>query len=143
MWLEYSLIYWYYCKQNSLEYSSLRSEFISMKQCCEYLRGLKYKFRTMGIPCVVPEYNPGKNQSVRANKSIPDSTLKKKNQSIAYHFIREGAASDEWRTLYVNTHNNEAYLLKKLPSSGDRMKGFIPRLMRHIFGYCCRLSGCG
>jgi hypothetical protein len=37
--------------------------------------------------------------------------LKAKNQSIAYRFICEGAARDEWRTLYVNTHSNEADLL--------------------------------
>jgi hypothetical protein len=75
-----------------------------MKLCCEYLRGLRYKLRIMGIPVLGPAYIYGDNQSVLANVSIPDSQLKKKSQSIAYHFIREGAAKDEWRTSYVNTH---------------------------------------
>jgi hypothetical protein len=55
----------------------------------------------MGIPCEGHAYVHGDNQLVLANTSIPDSTLKKKNQSIAYHFICEGAARDEWRTSYV------------------------------------------
>ena len=41
------------------------------------------------------------------NTTIPDSTLKKKSQSIAYHMIREGVARDEWRTCYVNTNDND------------------------------------
>ena len=43
----------------------------------------------------------GHNQSVLANTTTPDSTLKKKSQSIAYHFVREGVARDDWRTSYV------------------------------------------
>jgi len=43
---------------------------------------------------------------------VLDSTLKKKSQSIAYHFVREeGAARDKWRNVYVNTHDNPADLL--------------------------------
>ena len=46
----------------------------------------------MGIPVEGPSYIEGDNQSVLVNTTIPDSTLKKNNQSIAYHFAREGAA---------------------------------------------------
>ena len=104
-----------------------------MKQCCEYVRGLRYKLRMMGIPCQGPAYILGDNQSVLANTSIPDSTLKKKSQSIAYHFVREGAARDEWRTSYINTHENEADLLTKLLPSGDKRKRFVESLLHHIF----------
>ena len=70
----------------------------------------------MGIPVEGPTYIYGDNQSVLANTTIPDSTLKKKSQSIAYHYVREGVARDEWRTSHVNTHDNEADLLiKQLP----------------------------
>ena len=62
----------------------------------------------------------GNNQSVLANTTIPDSTLKKKSQSIAYHFVREGAARDEWRTAYVNTNDNESDLLTKPLPDGKR-----------------------
>ena len=80
-------------------------------------------------------YIQGDNQSVLANTSIPDSTLKKKSQSIAYHFVPEGAARDEWRTLYINTHENEADLLTKLLPSGDKRKRFVENLFHHIFRF--------
>ena len=62
----------------------------------------------MGIPVEGPVYISGDNQSVLANTTIPDSQLKKKSQSIAYHYVREGVARDEWRTSYINTHVNFA-----------------------------------
>ena len=82
-----ALIYWWSKKQNSVESSSFGSEFIAMKQCCEYVHGLRYKLRMMGISCEDPTFIYGDNQLVLANTTIPDSTLKKKSQSIAYHFV--------------------------------------------------------
>ena len=96
VYLNCAPIYWWSKKQNSVELSSFGSEFIAMKQCCEYVRGLRYKLRMMGIPCEDPTFIYGDNQSVLANTTIPDSTLKKKSQSIAYYFVREGTARDEW-----------------------------------------------
>jgi hypothetical protein len=133
VYLNSALVCWNSRKQTSVESSSFGSEFVAMKQGCEYLRGLRYKLRMMGIPCENPVYIQGNNQSVLANTTIPNSTLKKKNQSIAYHFIREGAARDEWRTAYVNTHDNEADLLTKLLPSGMKRMGFLRRMLHHIF----------
>jgi hypothetical protein len=87
----------------------------------------------MGIPVKGPAYILGDNRSVLCNTSIPDSTLKKKSQSIAYHFVREGAARDEWRTRYVNTHENEADLLTKALPSGEKLTSFVRRVLHHIF----------
>ena len=79
----------------------------------------------MGIPVEGPTYIYGDNQSVLANTTIPDSTLKKKSQSKAYHFVHEGVARDEWRTSYVNTHDNKADLLTKQLPHGDKRKGLL------------------
>jgi hypothetical protein len=134
VYLNSALVCWLSRKQTSVESSSFGSEFVAMKQCCEYIRGLRYKLRMMGIPCDGPAYIQGDNQSVLANTTIPNSTLKKKNQSIAYHLIREGAARDEWRTSYVNTHENESDLLTKLLPHGAKRIGFVKRLLHHIYG---------
>ena len=88
----------------------------------------------MGIPVEGPTYIYGDNQSVPPNTTIPDSTLKKKSQSIAYHFVREGVARDEWRTSYVNTHDNEADLLTKQLPHGEKRTGFVCNLLHHVFG---------
>ena len=133
VYLNCALIYWWSKKQNSMELSSFGSKFIAMKQCCEYVRGLRYKLRMMGIPCEVPMFIYGDNQLVLANTTIPNSMLKKKSQSIAYHFVREGTAWDEWRTTYIKTHDNEADLLTKQLPSGEKRKRFVRKLLHHIF----------
>ena len=43
VFLNCSLIYWTSKKQTSVKSSSFGSEFITMKRCCEYVRGLRYK----------------------------------------------------------------------------------------------------
>jgi hypothetical protein len=56
-------IYWMSNKQASVETSSFGSEFCAMKQCAEYVCGLRYKLRMMGIPCGEPAFAYGDNQS--------------------------------------------------------------------------------
>lgn len=133
VFLNCSLIHWFSKKQTSVETSSFGSEFVAMKQCCEYLRGLRYKLRMMAIPVNGPCYIQGDNMSVLANTMDPSSTLRKKSQSITYHFVREGVARNEWRTSYVNTHENESDLLTKMLPSGEKRKGFVRNLLHHIF----------
>jgi hypothetical protein len=59
------LLLWLSKKQTSVETSSFGSEFCAMQQCTEYVRGLRYKLRVMGIPCGEPTYHiSGDNQSV-------------------------------------------------------------------------------
>ena len=120
-------------KQTSVESSSFGSEFTAMKQCTECLRGLRHKLRMMGIPVIGPAHVHGDNQSVLANTTIPDSTLKKKSQSIACHFVREGVAKNEWRTTHVNTHENPADLLTKPLPTGEKRHGFVRQILHWIF----------
>ena len=65
----------------------------------------------------------GDNQSVLWNTSVPESSLKKKSSSVAYHFVREGVSSDEWRTTYLKSSENPSDILTKpLPSGLNRYK---------------------
>ena len=125
-------IYWFSKRQTCVETSSFGSEFIAMKQCCEYIRGLRYKLRMMGIPVDLPTYIFGDNQSVLANTTNPHSTLKKKSSSIAYHFVREGTAKDEWRTTYLNTHFNPADMLTKSLPGGEKRSRFISYVLHYL-----------
>ena len=56
--------------------------------------------------------------------TAPASTSKKKSNAIAYHFIREGVAQDEWWTAYVNMDENLADLLTT-PLSGPKRAKFV------------------
>ncbi len=120
-------------KQTGVETSSFGSEFTAMKHCTEYIRGLRYKLRMLGIPVEGPAFVFGDNKSVLYNSSIPDSTLKKKSQSLSYHFVREGSARDEWRLAYVNTHNNPSDLLTKPLPDGEKRRAFVRMILHHIF----------
>ena len=133
VYLNSALIFWFSKKQNSCESSTFGSEFTAMKQCCEYLRGLRYKLRMMGIPCEGPAYILGDNQSVLCNTSIPDSTLSKKSQSIAYHMIREGVARGEWLTAYIKSDDNDADLLTKKLPAGLKRRRFVSNILHHIY----------
>jgi hypothetical protein len=125
VYLNCAPIYWLSKKQTSIETSCFGDEFSAMKQCVEYLHGLRYKLCMMGIPCEGPAFVYGDNQSFLANTSIPDSTLKKKSKSIAYHLVHEGCARDEWRTAYISTHLNLADLLTKQLPSGSKRVSFV------------------
>ena len=111
-------VYWFSKKQSTIETSTFGSEFCAMKQCCEYLRGLRYKLRMMGIPINNPCFIYGDNQSVLWNTSVPESSLKKKSSSVAYHFVREGVSTDEWRTTYIKSSENPSDILTKSLQSG-------------------------
>ena len=95
----------------------------------EYVRGLRYKLRMLGIPVDEPAYVFGDNKSVLANTSVPGSTIKTKMNSLSYHFIREGCARDEWRTTYINTHENYADLLTKPLPSGEKRSRFVKKFL--------------
>ena len=104
-----------------------------MKHGTEYVRGLRYKLRMMGIPVNGPTYIFGDNQSVLFNTTIPESTLKRKSQSICYHFVREGSARDEWRTGYVNTKCNPSDILTKPVPSGQLRMSLVRMVLHHLY----------
>ena len=124
-------IYWFSKKQTGIETSSFGSEFIAMKQCCEYIRGLRYKLRMMGIPVEEPTFVFGDNQSVLSNTTAPHSTLQKKSSSIAYHFVREGVARSEWRTTYLNTNYNPADICTKSLPGGEKRNRFTSYFLHY------------
>ena len=66
-------IYWSSKKQTSCETSTYGSEFVVMKQATEYIPGLTYKLRMMGITVDEPAYAyvVGDNQLVLSNTTAP------------------------------------------------------------------------
>jgi hypothetical protein len=66
-----------------------------MKQGMEALRGLRYKLQMMGVSISGWSYIYGDNISVIHNTQRPESTLKKKSNSVCYHAIRESVTMGE------------------------------------------------
>ena len=86
-------IIWYSKRQNTVEAASFGSEFVAMRLACEMVKSLRYKLRMFGVPLDGPANVFGDHQSVVTNVSTPESTLKKKHNSIAYHLCRETIAA--------------------------------------------------
>ena len=115
-------ILWHSKKQTSIETSSFGSEFSAMKTAVELVEGLRYKLRMMGVPIEGPTHVKADNMSVIHNSSNPASTLKKKSNSIAYHFVRERAAAGVVDITYVKTDENLADMLTKSQPGEVRRK---------------------
>jgi hypothetical protein len=93
-----------------------------MKHGIEKLRGLLYKLCMMGIPLIGPSFIYGDNKSQITNSTKPESTLKKKCNSICYHAIQESVAMGESRITHISTHDNLSDLITKVTHSAKRRK---------------------
>ena len=120
IYLNQAPVYWFSKRQNGVESSTFGSEFIAMKKVCEYIRGLRYKLRMMGIPVCGPAYVYCDNQAVLSNTTFPESKLSKKNHSIAYHVVREGVARNEWLTGYITSDYKPSDTLTKIVPAGEK-----------------------
>jgi hypothetical protein len=117
-----SPIVWYSKKQGSVESSSFGSEFAAMKTAVELVEALRYKLRMMGVPLDGPAYIKADNMSVIKNSSMPESTLWKKSNSIAYHYVRERCAQGVCVISYENTETNLADMLTKIQPGSVRSR---------------------
>jgi hypothetical protein len=128
LYLNMAPILWYSKKQGTVETSVFGAEFVAMKQALEATRGIRYKLRMMGIPIDGPTYVYGDNMSVIHNTQRPESTLKKKSNSICYHFARESVAMGESLTGHVRSEDNPADICTKVIAGGikrDRLTDMI------------------
>ena len=106
-------VLWFSKKQNTVETSTFGSEFIALKIATELIEGLRYKLRMFGVPISGPARVFCDNESVVINSSHPDSALKKKHCSIAYHRVREAIAANKILVYFEKTGTNLADLLTK------------------------------
>jgi len=113
LYVNRALVNWFSKKQNSVETSTFGSEFMALKTAMEMVIGLRYKLRMMGVPLEGPTRFCVDNMSVVNNTTIPASTLKKKSNSIAYHFVREKIAARTGYVTYEPTETNLADILTK------------------------------
>ena len=60
-----------------------------MKHDIEYVCGLKYNLRMMGIPCKDPTFVYGDNKLVLSNNTVPAYNLKKNMNILSYKFVHK------------------------------------------------------
>jgi hypothetical protein len=128
-------IMWLSKKQSTIETSVFGAEFVAMKIGVEALRGLRYKLRMMGVPISGPSAVYGDNMSVVHNTQRPESTLKKKSNSICYHFVREAVAMGECRIAHISTHENVADIATKLIPGGQKRDHLVGKVLYDLTDY--------
>ena len=106
-------IHWYSKRQSTVEASTFGAEFCAMKTAVEMIEALRYKLRMFGVPIEGPANVMCDNEAVTKNTTIPESTLKKKHHSIAYHRCREAVAAQTVRIAKQGTEKNLSDLFTK------------------------------
>ena len=114
------IIDWHTKIQAIVQSTVFGAEFVAINQGVEALRGIRYKLQMMGIEVPGPTYIYWDNMSVINNTSKSESVLKKKSNSICYHFVREAVKMKELLTTNVPTLKNQAYLFMKVLSGKKR-----------------------
>ena len=107
-------IIWFSKRQNTVEASTFGSEFQAMKNAVELTESLRYKLRMFGVPIEGPTNIFCDNEAVYKNTSLPESMLKKKHHSIAYHRCREAVAAGTVRVAKEGTRTNLSDLFTKI-----------------------------
>ena len=113
-------VIWYSKRQNTVETSTFGSEFIALRIATEMVDSLRYKLRMFGVPIEGPARVFCDNESVVKSSSIPESRLKKKHCSIAYHRVRESVAAGALLIYYERSESNLADLLTKSLTANRR-----------------------
>jgi hypothetical protein len=127
-----ALIVWHSKRQATIETSVFGAEFVAMKHGMETLRGLRYKLRMMGVPISGPSFIYGDNMSVIHNTQRPESTLRKKSNSICYHAVREAVAMGECLTGHIDTNENPADICTKVLPGGRKRDYLLSKVLFDI-----------
>ena len=106
-------ISWYSKRQNTIESSTFGSEYVALRIAIEKNEALRYKLRMMGIPIESATNCFCDNKSVVINSTVPQSTLSKKHNSIAYHKVRESVAMEAVRIAHESGKMNMSDCLTK------------------------------
>jgi hypothetical protein len=114
LFLYRALIIWYSKRQNTVETSTFGSAFVAMRIVVELIETLRYKLWMFGIPLDGPTYMFCDNEVVTKNATIPESTLKKKHNLIAYHWTKEAVAAKTTHVVKEDRATNLADVLMKL-----------------------------
>ena len=105
-----------------------------MKTGVEALRGIRYKLRMMGVPLTGPTYLYGDNMSAIYNTSRPESTLKKKINSICYHAVLEAVTSGECLTTHFKTGDNYSDMMTTV-LYGQKKRDNVSRILYDIWDH--------
>ena len=122
-----ALVYWMSKKQESIEISSLGSEFFSHESLHLIHSRTKIQAPDDGDPIRLPCIHIW----------IQPIFISQYNHApldyITYHFIREANDCNKWRATYINTNYNQSDLLTKPLPHGEKRTKFCRMILYHIW----------
>ena len=121
---------WLSKRQPSVQTSTFGAEFTALKTAVEAAITIRYYLRSMGVVVTKPTNIMVDNMSVVISAFNPATTLNKKHIALAYHFVREHAASKVINILKIDSVDNFADPFTKGMSSGDH-GDFYHEIMRN------------
>ena len=121
-------IVWYSKRQNTVETSTFGSEYVALKIAIELIESLFFKLQMFGVPIEGEARVLCDNESVVNSSSYPDSSLKKKHCSVAYHKVREVVATGNVLIYYEKSDSNLADLLTK-PLTAIKRRPLVQALL--------------
>jgi len=118
-------IMWFSKRQATVETSTFSAEYMAMKSCVSAIEALRFKLRMFGVAIDGPAYVYCDNESVVNNSSKVESTLNKKHNSVAYHYVRNAVAASVITVAWISSEDNLAdTFTKRLPEvKRDRLFG--------------------
>jgi len=115
-------VIWLSKKQTSVETSPFGPESTALKQVTESVVALRWEPRMSGVPLDGPSHIRCDNQSVVTNASAPASALKKRDNAIASHYVRGGAAAGVIDAHKESGETNLADALSKIQAWAVRQR---------------------
>jgi hypothetical protein len=108
-----TLIDWYSKRQATVETETFGSEFTAARIAVDQIIDLRTTLRYLGVPVKETSSMFGDNQSVVANSMIPQSSLNKRHNALAYHRVRKMIAGDILGYYCIDGKNNPADVVRK------------------------------
>jgi hypothetical protein len=128
LFLNRAPILWYSKKQNTVETSTFGAEFVALRIAVELIEGLRYKLRMMGVPIDGSCTTICENETAVKNSTVPESTLRRKHNLIAYHRVREAVAPNIIRIAHIPSHQNLADMFTK-PLTREKIHTFCDQIL--------------
>ena len=99
--------------QGTVKGSTYGAEFVALCMAVEYMVGLCYRFRMLGVKVEGPSYMFTDNMLIIKSSAMPSAELKKKHFSICYHYVQEAIAAGIIWIFHIKLEDNPVNPLTK------------------------------
>ena len=103
----------YFKKQAAVETATYDSEFVAAKTATEQIMDLTYTLRYLGVPINSKSYMFGDNRSIVTSATLPNSTLSKRHNILAFHRVREAIDAKIVDFHWIQSKYNLSDMLRK------------------------------